>query len=65
MIDQLPGVLYQQLQQAWQPILTDIGDITNVPIENLRHIILEPRSVTNRSRLSYDVGIAAAQYKRD
>lgn len=62
MIDQLPCMFRKNVQQARQPIeLVDIGDLANIPVEDLHYTVFEPCAAPRMCRPMQHFRIAAAQ----
>ena len=66
MVDELTCVLRQNREKPRQTIeLIDIGDIPDVPIENLGHIVFEPGGAARPARSPQGLRISAAEDERD
>ena len=66
MVDELTCVLRQDREKSRQTIeLINIGDIPDVPIENLGHIVFEPGGATRLARSPQGLRISAAKYQCD
>lgn len=66
MIDQLPCVLRENLEKSRQPIeLVDVCNIANIPVEDLCHIVVQPRCAASLGGPAQRLGIAASQNECD